>query len=206
MKGFLNKFLVYKRSDGLLNAVIYVLKTILNVVYINSTTVFLRCDKPSVELKDGTDIRVYDDARLIRQLAFERLQLLDCDEKIENGHKLYVGFVDGRPVSYSWTAVGRYKVLYVGHIDLDNQEYWIGPTFVLNDYRGRGLNKAGINRQIHDVDGVCFTSVNSGNKPSLHSFLSLGFKEIGRVTYKKFLFFSSVDIEGAELKGKIHVK
>ncbi len=206
MIGFFKKFSVYCSSDGFWNAVRYAFKTLLNLVYVNSTTVFLRCVEPLSAVSDSVAFKILNDKDEVERLDFPRLKMLDCDGKLRDGHRLYVGFVNGKPVSYSWTAMGSYHILYVGSFELGDKEYWIGPTFVLNAFRGRGLNKAGINRQIHDVDGVCYTSVNSGNKPSLHSFLSLGFEEIGRVKYKKFLCFSSVDIKGSELKSKMLIQ
>lgn len=206
MIAFIRKFIVYCKSDGLLNALKFSLKACVSFFYRNSTTLFFRrIYVPIAQSSFPDEMKNYVSVNELRQIDMPRLYLLDCKSKFAEGQQLYVTFDHGTPVAFSWTAIHHYYVHGVGDFLLNDNEYWIGPTFVMKSHRGRGLNKMQIMAQMNDYAGTFYTSVNSFNVPSIKSFLSLGFKEIGHVTYKKFLCFSSFSIVGDLLKNKIRV-
>lgn len=204
---FFRKFLVYCSSDGIGNALRFAIKTCVNIFYSNSTTIFFRCDElchAIAELPaDMKEFKLFSEE--VQLIDLPRLQLLDCKRKFDEGQVLYVVYSDSKPVSFSWTAPNFYKIHGIGKFKLAAHEFWIGPTFVLNRYRGKGLNKKQIAAQMgaNGERAVYFTSVNENNLPSIKSFLSLGYKESGRVHKSKVLFHTSISVTGNDLKNKL---
>lgn len=86
----------------------------------------------------------------------------------------------GRIVGYACYEIGGLKKIHgTGTFQLEANEAWIGPCYVDQDYRGRGINAAMVSRAIDEVSakGVirCFTAINSANASSLSSFRKMGF-------------------------------
>lgn len=81
------------------------------------------------------------------------------------------------------------KIHGLGVFNLKRKEGWIGPVYVVRQYRGQGLNRILVNEQIMQLRQkhitTFFTSINSANTSSIKSFNSLGFKEFGRVGKNK---------------------
>lgn len=120
----------------------------------------------------------------LERLDFPRLKMLAWRKWLSVGSRCYVGFHNGIPVSYTWTHFGEYSIHGIGRFRLAEEECWLGPTFVHKDYRGKGYNKKQIAFQMSAEDKVCYTSVNSRNLPSIHSFVRLGYECVGSVAVK----------------------
>lgn len=65
-------------------------------------------------------------------------------------------------------------------------EGWIGPVYVSSDNRGNGYNRMLLKEQIRTLRAkgidTFYTAINSENLPSLRSFMSVGFRQIGEVS------------------------
>lgn len=185
----IRKFFVYCKSDGIMSALHYAIATILSCVYRSSTTNFYRYDGVTSSLVKyaNTDRFVVKEclAEELETIDFPRLKLLNWRRWLHDGSRCYVGFYDGIPATYTWTHFKEYEIHGLGKFHLTDGECWIGPVFVHKDYRGRGLNKIQIANQMLDVGGVCYTSVNAGNQPSIRSFIGLGYKNVGNVVVRK---------------------
>lgn len=197
----IKKFLIYCKSDGLIQALTFTFKTLASKVFSNSTTVFLEYNNSGTvrhSISDRINIK-----RLtlsdVNRLDFARLKELDYRKWLQNGSRLYVGYIGNTPISYTWTHYNTYTIHGLCEFKLGQNECWIGPTFVLKNYRGKGYNKLQIARQMFDAGAARFyTSVNSGNLASLRSFQYLGFKEIGTISKKNFFFYEKKSVSGGD--------
>lgn len=193
----IKKFFIYCKYDGIKSAIKFTLKTIFSHIYSRSETVFFKLDKPLAPPSDQSliikAIRLED----IDGINFPRLKLLDCRKWLQSGSKLYIGFVNETPVSFTWTHYNTYQIHGLCHFLLKEKECWIGPTFVHKDFRGKGYNKQQIATQIADSNSERFyTSVNNNNMPSIKSFEHAGFKVIGKTIKTKYFSKSRMKIFG----------
>jgi len=177
----IKKFLIYCKSDGISSALRFTFKTMSSYFYTRSKTVFFELDKPSLKIQQNSDFIVKNMTLAdLDSINFPRLKLLDYKKWIQNGSKLYIGFVNGTPISFTWTHYNNYKIHGLGHFILKENECWIGPTFVHKNFRGRGYNKEQIASQIANNNSIKFyTSINSNNMPSIKSFVHWGFVKVG---------------------------
>lgn len=201
----IKKFLIYCKSDGIKDALVYAWKTILSLFFIKSRTCFFKLKDFSVcdFLCDDCEIKKIEKHE-VDVIDFPRLMLLPVNKWLNSGSFLYVTYDGDKPIAFTWTHKGNYEIHGLGSFDLGDNERWIGPTFVCKEYRGRGLNKKQIAYQITEaLDKTYYTSVNSGNIASLASFKRLGFVEFGETLNKKLFFRKSFVVNGDELKNRI---
>lgn len=194
-----NKFLIYCKSDGIKSALRYLAKFLFSLIYKNSITVFYRRDAiDSVPLKTMSLIKELSPEQL-EKIDFPRLKIVDYQNWVQLGSRVFVYYINHYPVAFTWTHYGDYLIHGTGRFHLANDECWLGPTFVDHHFRGQGINKQQILYQMTHSDALVFyTSVNINNVPSQRSFLHLGFKEIGRTIEKGWFGRTSFIVEGED--------
>lgn len=182
------KILIYLKSDGFLSTARLIFDSIRRMFYYHSETFFLRSNFPTsadVILPKGYDICIFNRDEQLDELSFPRLKLLPYKKWFANKSNLVVVWEHQIPIAYAWIHKKEYHIHGLGTVQLKDNEFWIGPTFVNKRFRGKGINKLQlqyiINKVILDSRNNCclVTSVNSKNIPSLKSFLHLGFQKIG---------------------------
>lgn len=180
----IKKLLIYIKSDGLYNTFSYLCNALKQKIYKKSITRFYVLSNEANQIKtkivDSDIIKVNKDT--ISDINFPRLLQTDYRSWLDHGSELYVTYKNNQPVAYTWTHYNKYVIHGAGVFEMNDKECWIGPTYVLNKFRGQGLNKIQILNQISKTKSSCFyTSVNVKNIPSSKSFEKIGFKCIGEI-------------------------
>lgn len=186
----LNKVLVYLQSDGIYNTSSYVWKTLRAQVYKKSVTYFLYLKtnvSPSIApslIFSGIQFICLKTIEEIEQYKFKRLQISNYKEWIKNGSVVYIGLIEGLPISFTWSHYNQYTIHDLETIKLQTNQCWIGPTFVDKRWRGKGINSAQIAHQITQEKKTTFlTSINEHNTPSIKSFEKANFKLGAKYSY-----------------------
>lgn len=180
----IKKLITYCKSDGIFNTLIFVKNAICSKLYRKSVTLFFRSQIQPICIKSlPSDIIIKRiNVGEVESVDFPRLKDLPCEQWLNQGSKLFVTYKGNTPVAYTWTHYHNYEIHGVGIFAMGNNECWIGPTFVLNKFRGQGLNKIQILHQMSfDSATIFYTSVNQKNTPSCKSFERLGFSIEGQV-------------------------
>lgn len=197
----MRKFFIYCESDGFKSAVFFLRKTLCRFIFRKSKTYFYAVQKVSMEYKpiEGYEIRELP-LEEVESLHFPRLKVCNYKKWFAEGGKVYVGFYNGVPVSYTWTHFGKYHFSGLGDFLMGNSECWIGPTFVHRRYRGLGLNRAQLLYQIANEHlSICYGSANESNISSIKSIERIGFKKIGSVSVLEILGKKKVYIDGLDV-------
>jgi len=199
----MRKFIAYCKNDGFFNAIKYGCATITGKLYRHSETEFvkIRIDKSwDVPTIPNYEIRPISVDKIIL-LDFPRLLSQPWQQWFDLGSELYVGFYNDEPVTYSWIHYAYHDMGELGRFMLKKGECWVGPTFVDNRYRGKGLNKTQMLQNFKDAKAtMAFGSFNTENTASRVSCLKVGFEIYGKAVYTKLLFSKKVKIEGDFLK------
>ncbi len=181
----MKKILIYLSSDGWKNTITLIIKSIIKRLYYQTTTNFYIWEKKNEMFENHQVINNLSikEIRLdeIESLDFPRLKLLTYKKWMNDGGHVYVSFLNEKPVGFAWTHLNSYHIHGVGTFKLYKNEYWSGPTFVLNSLRGLGINKAQLAFQFNHLpnNSIVFTSINENNAPSIRSYAKYGYKLIG---------------------------
>lgn len=182
----INKFLIYCESDGILTALRFAFKTITSVIYTSSNTIFYECSTSPISVNNNSILfREYKFDEIDR-VDFPRFKLLPVKKWLESGSHCIIGRlngIDNSPKTFAWYHEDSYRIHNVGVFYLKHNEYWLGPTFVSKDVRGKGYNKLQIAWLMGKFGSSVrfYTSVNKSNIPSLKGIEHLGFTKIGQV-------------------------
>ncbi len=205
----MKKILIYLSSDGWKNTIALIRKSILKKICYHTTTSFYMWEKKNETFENNQEIRNLSVKELtldeIESIDFPRLKLLNYKEWLKDGSHVYVSFLNGKPVGFAWTHSKSYHIHGLGTFKLYENEYWSGPTFVLNSLRGRGINRTQKIFQLNHLpkNSSIFTSINENNIPSIRSNVRYGFKPIG--FHKTNVLFGKSNnlIEGDVLKERL---
>jgi len=199
----MGKFIAYCKNDGFKNAVKYTFSAVAGKFYRHSETEFVKIDlngpwdilsTPNYEIKPVS-------LKELPFMDFPRLQSQPWQQWFDIGSELYVGFYEGKPATYSWIHYAYHDMGDLGRFILKSDECWVGPTFVDNKYRGKGLNKIQMLQNFRDAKAkTAFGSFNTENTASKVSCLKVGFEIYGKATFTKKLFAKKIEIEGDFLK------
>lgn len=101
-----------------------------------------------------------------------------------NSNVRIFAFADGSNIiAYGCAWSKSYKINKSIGINMNEDESWLGPVFVNFHYRNKGINKSQISSIVKaERDrGVkrIFTAINTGNIPSIISYMRNGFSIIG---------------------------
>lgn len=211
----MNKFLVFCKSDGIKNALVFSIKSIINILFHHSCTKCIYLERVTFQQVSNPEwekynYKIFDKVEEISNLHFDRLKLLPYQKWIENGSFVIVAFYGTTPAAFGWTHFKNHSIHYVGTFDMGNNIAWLGPSFVHKDFRGKGLQKLiiqlGITTAPNNIDSF-ITSVNSSNAPSLSSFFKLGFKEGLNIYTKSGILCKSITkINEVDRKSKKYLR
>ena len=199
----MGKILAYYKQDGAVNTIKFILSAITAPIYKKSETEFVKIDLKrdwNTLAIDGFQFRKMELSEL-DGLDFPRLKSQPYKKWFEIGSELYVGFYNNQPATYSWIHYAYHDMGVLGKFILNNGECWIGPTFVDNKFRGKGLNKAQMLFNFRDARAeIGFGSFNSLNTASKVSCLKVGFIIYGKAIVKSLFGHKKIQIEGELLK------
>lgn len=125
-------------------------------------------------------------------MAIKYYEFLDPKEIINSKKSNIMVAFDGKKIigfaCYHYDT--NHTIHDLGKWHLKEDEAWIGPTYVIKEYRSKGvhrllliktislLNKIGINKT--------YTAINRNNIPSIKSFKNVGFEIIGTINIQRF--------------------
>ena len=122
-------------------------------------------------------------ANEVERMDFPRLKLLDWRKWLENKSRLYVAYVGNEPVGYAWIHYHSYHFAGKYNFGIEENEVWIGPSFVKKEFRGKGLQKALTQYRLSKIKNcTVYTSVNSNNIASNKCMKRNNFEFMGTVT------------------------
>lgn len=140
-------------------------------------------DQYLVKILDESDISKFDEMKYFH--------FIRSKEVVEDPDFMVV------IVSHQEKMVG-YVILHFGEVHpiyglgswkLDEDEAWLGPAFVIKEFRGKGINSILLNQAaIYSIERgskKIFTCINQSNVPSIRSFEKNGYHPIGTITRKK---------------------
>ena len=196
----IKKFLIYCKSDGVIQALTFTFKTLVSKVFSNSTTVFLEYNNSGTvrhSISDRINIK-----RLtlsdVNRLDFARLKELDYRKWLQNRSRLYVGYIGNTPISYTWTHFNTYTIHGLCEFKLGQNECWIGPTYVTKANRNKGIASYMISYiQNHvfpsEVIQTYYTSINKTNASSISSVVKSGFELLGSIMVARHRLSKIID-------------
>ena len=188
----IKKFFIYCKYDGIKSAIKFSIKTLISPFYIYSKTDFFRISSPVNVYVRNKSMRIERissyDINKVENINFPKLKLLNYTDWLNKGSILYIGFIDEKPIAYTWIHYKSYHIHNIGDFILNNNECWIGPSFVDKNYRREGHRRHLFDFQIKDCNAKYFyTSVNTKNIASIKSVEHTGFEKIGTITKRRFL-------------------
>ena len=187
----MKRVISYLKSEGLLTF----LKKVVSIIYLkigisNSITLFFRCDK-ICSMEERMDL-------VIKKLSYENLKQFEKMkffghiqgvDYINNPNQLILlAFNGDNIVGYISAQYGiKREIFGLGSFSLDDNECWIGPVYVIREYRCQGISSYLIkyiqNRMYTQKE--YYTCINETNHSSIASFKKLKFQEIGSVSSHK---------------------
>lgn len=191
----IKKFFIYLKSDGFANAMKFTLKSITSLIYNKSITNIYRAKVDLNEYHSNIDIKELS-LKDAESMNFPRFELLPFKKWLNNKSHLYVAYIDGQPVGYSWIHYNSYHFAGDYNFSIDKNECWFGPSFVKKEFRGQGIQKALTSYRLSQVkDTTIYTSVSNNNIASNKCMIRNKFELIGTVRTTTFL--------GKEIKTEI---
>lgn len=191
------KIFVYMKSGGLSEVIIYSFTFLKKIFFYRSETNFLYLDRNKFnQLQKNiceVDFKIILNKSDLEKVNFARIQTLNYERWFEKNSVPIIGFNKCNPISFTWTHFHAYIIHNLCQIELSDDKCWVGPTFVDNSMRGRGINKTQISFQISNAPKniqYFITSANASNIASIKSFEKLGFK-LGLKIIKNYGIFSN---------------
>ncbi|MCO8291380.1 GNAT family N-acetyltransferase [Tetragenococcus halophilus] len=195
---------IFKRLaglTGLLESKTYILKKEIHNEYslaANSTS------KYQIKILDVEDIEAFN--------KMKYFEFLDAN-KIISSKKMgaIIALKENNIIGYvCFDSNNEHPIHQLGRWYLEENEAWIGPTYILNDYRNKGLHRILLNKTIENLYyaniRAAFTAINYKNKPSIKSFKKIGFDKIGLIKARNFFnLHSKVRVE-EKMLGSIESK
>lgn len=139
-----------------------------------------------------------DHAESIQQIAvlmFE--EPIDIEKRIINGSECITGLIDKNVAGYIWLHFEEYKIKGIKNtLKLDGDKAYIGPSFVVPQFRGKRIHDALLSRSFcRAYEKGCshvYGSVRTENRTSIKGVSRIGYKptEIHhRIRIGPFVFF-----------------
>ena len=194
----MQKVLRYFNDNGLLETIKKVLMRVLGIFGLKKSETYI------LNLYMNCDIKVE-----INNLGIRILQLLEehtdefnkvkyfdfinIKEKINSKYsKIFIAMDNNKIIGYVCCNFNTNHLIHnMGFWNLNKDEAWIGPTYVVKNYRNRGVHRALLIKSINEMyrSGIVsfYTAINKNNAPSLKSFRNVGFTKIGIIKIRKIL-------------------
>nr|MBQ4458322.1 GNAT family N-acetyltransferase [Clostridia bacterium] len=184
-----NKLIIYLRNEGIQQTIRKIITKVFRLG--NSQTVFfynridVECESPYEEHDETyfelTESTIPDFEKIKFWNFINAMQYINN----QNESVLLVKY-NGEVIAYAAECHEKGRPIHgLGSFQLRAKEAWIGPVYVLKQYRGRGINRRLIIEVMNRLraSGITdfYTSINSNNQSSIKSFQNAGFTEIGRV-------------------------
>lgn len=124
-----------------------------------------------------------DDAQLA---TINRITVAEVEQRRQAGHRPYVGYLDGQPVTYGWVAtreasIGELSLLF--SIAEDTRYLWDFAT--LPDWQGKGLYPRLLQAIVQEETADQFWIIHAPeNLPSGTGMQKAGFQAVGQLSFQ----------------------
>ena len=199
----IKKFFIYLKSDGLWNALAFTLKSITSLVYNKSVTNIYKRITGEEEYNNEAVIKEVG-ANEVERMDFPRLKLLAWRKWFENKSRLFVAYIGNVPAGYAWIHYHSYHFAGKYNFKIEENEVWIGPSFVKKEFRGKGLQKALTQYRLSKINNcTVYTSVSSNNIASNRCMKRNDFEFMGTVTITTLFGKEIKTVITSQIKNKI---
>ena len=178
----IKKFFIYLKSDGFWNAIKFTTKSITSIIYNHSVTNIYKRETGDEEYNKEIIIKELQIPE-VEKINFPRLKLLSWRKWLGNKSRLFVAYIGDEPAGYSWIHPNDYHFAGKYNFKITENEFWIGPSFVKKEFRGKGLQKAMIQYSLSQIKNkTVYTSVSHNNIASNKCIQRNNFEFMGTVT------------------------
>lgn len=207
----LRKIFLYYSAGGIFEVLGYIITSIKKRMFYKSRTLYLyRTNACAPTAKQASiEFIVFKDARSFESLDFKRAKFVNFQSWFSKGSFVVVGFINKKPISFSWCHFKHHQVDRDTLVDLGNSSAWIGPTFVHKATRGKGANKSQIQFLISHLPkhiSTCLTSANIRNNASIKAFEHFGFQPGAILTQHHGLFIKNRRTLSFCGDGELHIR
>ena len=202
----MKKIIQYIHEYGLLRTIMQIFKRIGEFVGVLKSKTYV-LDK---EIQKDLDV-ITEPKYQIRPLGLDDIEefnrmkyfdFLDPKNIIESKNKGAIIALNGsRIIGYvCYDSSSEHSIHKMGKWNLDENEAWVGPTYVDINYRNKGIHRDLLNETIkklhyENIKNV-FTAINYKNEPSVKSFEKTGFRKLGLISIRNILnFYKSIKID-----------
>lgn len=169
--------------------------TIFFVKVLDSNIAYVDSDHYSIKILTQADIDKFD--------KMKYFHFIRSKEVVEDPYFMVITINhQERMVGYVILHFGEIHPIYgLGSWKLDEDEAWLGPAFVIKEFRGKGINSLLLNQaaifSIERGSKKIFTCINQSNASSRRSFEKNDYRPIGTITRKKEreIFKDFVDVK-----------
>ncbi|NLV20341.1 MAG: hypothetical protein GXY51_12745 [Bacteroidetes bacterium] len=191
------KILTYFKSGGLKEVVTYGWTYVRKIVYYKSETIFFYLEKKDFNKQPYKNseikFKIVQKLEDIEEINFNRLKTVDYKKWISRDSYAIVGYLDSKPVSFTWTHLRFIPTFGMCPIKHAKGMSWTGPSFVDKSVRNQGINIAQKSFQIeHSPTDINYfiTSARKANIPSIRALNRVGYK-VGLIMIKYYGLFSN---------------
>jgi len=187
VKKILNRAVGKIKREGLLKFTRVGIHVIWRYVYLNALVNILYRDlqAPISEILPRIDIeikKVEGDEVIEFKDSVDRARYLKFENRLTKGREGFVALVGGRIVCYVWISFqDEYEPFLGMNIELNQENGYIYDTYVIPEFRRKGINSAVCNRALEYIKNRGYkgtlTAVGGKNIPSIRTFKKLGFVE-----------------------------
>lgn len=183
----MQKIIDFIISDGLKGTVKYVFENLRKYGFYQTHTFIWSLNELEFQpliYNDDTEVKFEKVEGLSNWLSlpFNRFKYLKLDEWHKNGASLIVVRIKDIPEAYVWLQRNTYKIDGIETINNPSKQVFIGPVFVSDNCRGKGVSKLimseGIRAAFSEGVSEVVGSTSYKNIPSIKMVARLGFKPV----------------------------
>lgn len=141
---------------------------------------------PPLPQLSGFEVRVANNAAELAQV--NKLPVMEVQARWNDGHRAYIGYLQGQPTSYGWLATRRASI---GELNLDfaipSEERYLWDFATLSEWQGRGLYPRLLQAIVADMSEAArrlWIIHAPENLPSGAGMHTAGFKPVGQLSFR----------------------
>lgn len=202
----MKKTVQYLGEYGLLKTIIQIFRRVGGLVgLLKSKTYILRKEIQedlNVAITSGYQIKTLDvnDIEAFNKMKY--FNFLDANNVVESKKAgATIALDENSIIAYvCYDSSSEHVIHKFGSWYLDENEAWVGPTYVKSAYRNKGLHRDLLSKTIENLQNnnikMVVTAINYKNKPSIKSFEKSGFSKLGLIKLRNFIgCYSIIQVE-----------
>lgn len=203
----LNQFYKYFKANGLFTGVKQMIRRLAGIVgFSNSETLFLSCNTEDVAYNKSNQQASNIEVEMLsneRKEEFKKIKyypFLNEDELLNSMNKgVLLAIINNKITGYLVAHKSEMHTIFnLGKWSLSNDEAWIGPVYILPEWRNKKIFShllfEGITFNKKNNIKRIYTCINSENIASIKTFCNLGFNVVGRVRIQKVFYRKTTSV------------